>query len=460
MINIDFDRIKEFLKVKWNFLIFIVFIKIIILLTYLLLDFQYFFRSICSFADHLYYTEFGVAISNGYFPLNQKTLGQPLIMAPFFYFFKPDYAGTLYEPMKFIIYLNVLHYTSNYAIAYILGFLVPLIPVSQSIILSWAIFNSLILGSLATLALYKIINNILDNEKIALYSALIFCLYPFIFIFSFPKFIHMTGILELSDFTSLAFILFSTYFFTKIEKKDENEENSSYFDYILLAMFLGFAVLIRFSNVLIIICFIVFILFSRKFINYFHDFKEDNNIFTSFLKSFYEILKDKKKFLISILIIAIIVSFQLIYNMIHFGGFLTFGYTWYYDHFYRFQWLLEDFRELGFIGIDYAILTPNGYFSTTYVLNSLLAIMSGFLIEIIIGIIAIIFLIYRREKILPFIISWLLLFIFFYSFQGFTQLEMEAIRFLMPIIPAFCILIGIVVFVLIERNFDWIKEKT
>ena len=184
MMNIDFNRIKDTLKNNWNFLIFIVIIKAIILLAYLIIDFQFFLQSTSSFADHLYYTEFGVPISNGYFPSSQKTLGLPLIMAPFFALFKPSFAGPLYEPMKFILYLNILNSTSNYAIAYLGGYLLPLVPVSQSILLPWAIFNGLILGSLAPLALYKIVNNILKNEKIALISALLFCLYPFIFIFS------------------------------------------------------------------------------------------------------------------------------------------------------------------------------------------------------------------------------------------------------------------------------------
>ncbi|NVM05187.1 MAG: hypothetical protein HWN67_22910 [Candidatus Helarchaeota archaeon] len=457
MINIDFDKIKEILKNRWNFLIFIVFIKAIILLIYLLIDYQYFLRGTCSFADHLYFVEFGVPISNGYFPSSQKTLGQPLIMAPFFYIFKPSFAGPLYEPMKFIIYLNVLDYTSNYAVAYLVGFLIPLIPVAQSILLPWAIFNGLILGSLATLSLYKIVDYMFENEEIALYSALIFCFYPFIFIFSFPKFIHNIGFLELSDFTSLAFVLFSIYFFLKIEKNEKNDEITPYFNYILLAIFSGFAILIRISNLLILISFIIFILLSEKFFTYLNDFRQESNFITSFLKSIYDIIKEKKKYMITILIIGILISFQLLYNMIHFGSFLTFGYTWYYEHFYRFQWLIPEFQGAG---LDYAILTPNGYFSITYVLNSLLAIISGFFIEIIISIVGIIFLIYRRERILPFLISWLLLFVFFYSFQGFTQLEIVAIRFLMPIIPVFCILIGIVLFVLINRNFDWIKEKT
>ncbi len=456
MININFDRIKEILKDKWNFLIFLVFIKAIILLIYFIVDYQYFLQGTCAFADHLYFVEFGVPISNGYFPSSQKTLGQPLIMAPFFYIFKPDFAGPLYEPMKFIIYLNVLDYNSNFAIAYLVGFLIPLIPVAQSILIPWAIFNGLILGSLATLSLYKIVNYLFENEEIALYSALIFCFYPFIFIFSFPKFIYNIGFLELSDFTSLAFILFSTYFFLKIEKKDNNDKITTYFNYILFAIFSGFAILIRISNVLILISFIIYIL-SENYITTFNNFRQENNLITSFFKSIYEIIKEKKKYLISILIIAILISFQLLYNMVHFGSFLTFGYTWYYEHFYRFQWLIPEFKGSG---LDYAILTPNGYFSITYVLNSLLAIMSGFFIEIIISIVGIIFLIYRRERILPFLISWLLLFVFFYSFQGFTQLETVAIRFLIPITPIFCILIGIVLFILINRNFDWIKEKT
>ncbi len=464
MFSLDLEAIKEFLKNKWNLLIFIVFVKAIILFTYLIINFQYFLQLDASFADHLYYTEFGVAISNGYFPSNQKTLGLPLLMAPFFSIFKPDWAGPLYEPTKFILYLNFLNApfnpSNNFATAYILAYLMPLVPVSQSISLPWAIFNGLILGSFTTLALYKTINNILNNEKIALIGAITFCLYPFIFIFTPPKFIHMTGFLELSDLTGLAFILFSTYLFTKIENNLEKEGTTHFYNYILLAAFAGFAVLIRVSNVLILISFLILLLFSKTFTNNFNEFKQENNIIISLLKSFWQLIKKRKKYFISIIIFGIILFFQLLYNKIHFGGFLTFGYNWYYDHFYRYQWLLKDFREIGFAGLDYPILTPNGYISTTYVVNSLLAIFSGYLIEFIITVVGIILLIYKREKALPFLISWLLLFIFFYSLQGFTQVEVVAIRFLMPLIPIFCIFIGVVVFVLLEWNLDWIKEKS
>ncbi|MHA1377695.1 MAG: hypothetical protein ACTSRG_04875 [Candidatus Helarchaeota archaeon] len=459
MFRLDFDSIKETLSNKWNLLIFIVAIKGIFLLTFFLINYQYFLSISSSFADHLYYTEFGTAISNGFFPSNQKSLGMPLLMAPFFALFKPDWAGPLFEPMKFVIYLTVLNATQNYAIAY-MAFLMPLIPVSQSIILPWGFFNSLILGSLAPLALYKITNNILKNEKIAIISAIIFCLYPFIFISTFPKFIHMTGFLQLSDLTGLTFILFSVYFFTKIEKDEENDVASPLYNYFLLSIVAGFAVLIRVSNVLILVCFLIFLLFKKPFTSHFEEFRQETNVIFALFKSFWDLMKSKKKYFISIIIFGIIFSFQLIYNKIHFGGFLTFGYNWYYDNFYRFQWLLPDFQELGFVGIDYAILTPNGYISTTYMLNSILAIISGYLIEIIVGVIGIIFLIYRREKALSFLLSWLLSFILFYSLQGFTQLEIVAIRFLMPIIPVFCILIGVVIFVLTSKNFDWIKEKS
>ncbi|MHA1297861.1 MAG: glycosyltransferase family 39 protein [Candidatus Helarchaeota archaeon] len=455
---IDFDRIKEILKNKWNFLIFVVIIKAIVFLIFFLANFQYFINSVYSFADHLYYTEMGTAISNGYFPSSQKTFGLPLIMAPFFAIFKPSYAGALYEPMKFIMYLYVLNSTSNYAFAYLVGLLVPLMPVSQSILLPWGIFNGLILGSLAPLALYKIVNNIYDNEKIALISALVFCLYPIIFIFNFTKFIHNTGFLELSDFTALVFMIFATYFFTTIEKNEKNKEESSLLNYIFLGIITGFAILIRISNVLMVICFIIFILFTENFSNQLTDFRQNNNIIIAFFKSFYETLKKKKKYIIPVIIIGFLVLLQLIYNKIHFGGFLTFGYNWYYDHFYRFQWALKEFRDMGFVGIDYLILTPNGYMSTTYMINGLLAIFSGYLIEIIFSIVGIVLLLIKKDKSLPFLVSWLLLFMLFYSMQGFTQLEVEAIRFLMPIIPIVCIFIGIDLFIVLERNFDWIKE--
>lgn len=456
----DFNKINEIFKTKWNTLILIVFIKAVILLFYLFVDFQALLQSTYSFADHLYYTEFGVAISNGYFPSNQKTLGLPLLLAPFFSIFKPNYAGPLFEPIRFIVYLIFLNSTSNFAISYIIAYLIPLIPISQSILLPWAIFNGIILGSLAPLALNKIINNILNNEKLAFIGALTFIIYPFIFLFSYSKLIYMSGFLLLSDYTSVLFIVFSIYLFIKIEKNEEQGKNISIYEYFLFGIITGFTVLLRITNILILICFIIFILFSKTFINQFNGFRKEKNVIVSFLKSFYEIIKEKKRYLFFILVFGIVISFQLIYNKIHFGGYLTFGYSWYYDHFYRYQILIPEFRNLGFVGIDYALLTPNGNYSISYLRNSIPAIMNGYFWEIIISLAGILILLIKKEKSLPFLLSLCLVFIIIYSLYGFAQVPIEAVRFLLPLIPVFCIFIGIVIYVLIYKDFNWIKERS
>jgi len=101
----------------------------------------------------------------------------------------------------------------------------------------------------------------------------------------------------------------------------------------------------------------------------------------------------------------------------------------------------------------------DGYFSITYFINSIITIISVYLWELLFSLISIIFLIKKREKSLPFLITWLISFMIFYSFQGFTQLDIEAIRFLIPIIPVICIFIGIDLFIIIERNLDWIEKN-
>lgn len=274
----------------------------------------------------------------------------------------------------------------------------------------FVIFNSIGLYSLAIILVGQIAKKLTENKYVSLIAALLFAFFPFKFItvtripgwgYRYKYvFLSLSGLSIGNTVPSMFFSILGIYFFLYADYKQTN----NHLKYIYLSgISLGFTMLLRMNNLLLLIPLFLFSLFKKKF----------------------------KDFLIIVGICLIIFIPQFVYNSYFFGNPLMSGYIYY---------------EINGLHAPRRGNAP--YFSSEFFVPYLLRTYNSCPIVFIltfVGVPILTFLLKKRLETM-FLLSWFFSYLIFFLFDYYSIFHMW--RFLFPAIPVLCIFMGNLVILL------------
>jgi len=298
---------------------------------------------------------------------------------------------------------------------YPLGFpmiLAPLIylfkaTVPNDILIPSVVINALIMFNLSIILVALIAEKLTRNKLISLLSATLWTFFPYLSLLMINRyeFIHLMCVQELSDPPSMFFSVLATYIFLL------SRERNGRLLAVLAGAMIGFASLIRISNLLLVAVFIFMLIYEKRFKN-----------------------------LAYVAVTAFLVfSPQLIYNSLFFGSPLAFGYQYYLE-----PGLIETGGHLVF-----SLAYFPSFFART-IIQTPLVFLSALLGSILLYT-------YAKRKIETImLLCWQLSYQVFYSFYWYSEWTMW--RFIMPAIPALCVLASSFVLIFDERKVQSIMR--
>lgn len=277
----------------------------------------------------------------------------------------------------------------------------------NDILVPVVILHAFIMFNLSIILVALIAEKLTKNKLISLSSAALWTLFPyFLLMINRYEFVHLMCVQELSEPPSMFFSVLAIYLFSL------SREKGGKLYPILTGAVIGLASLIRLPNILFAASFILMLLYEKKF-------KTSVYIFITALLLF---------------------TPQLIYNFYFFGSPFCFGYSYYFAH------GLEE--TYGYPVFSLAYFPP--LFITT-IAQAPLIFLSASLGAILLYTYA------KRKEETIFLLAWQLPYLIFYCFYFASQWVMW--RFIMPSIPALCILASSSLLIVDKEKVQFLLEK-